>query len=129
MSAVAGAPSAEEGLTSGSAQGHSERSRAGQRLRPGAWMAHQWVSLKHWLPEHVLRRRHHSICVLLWLHVPALFLFGMLVGNHSVLHVAADCSLIALCGMGASSERFRLKARIIAASFGLVTCSAVLVDL
>ena len=37
--------------------------------------------------------------------------------------------MVALCGVGASLERFRLKARIIAASFGLVTCSAVLVDL
>jgi diguanylate cyclase (GGDEF)-like protein len=135
MSAVAGAPSVEEGLTSGSAQGHSERSRAGHRLRPGAWLAHQWVSLKHWLPkgqllpEHVLRRRHRSICVLIWLHVPALFAFGMLYGHHSLVHVALDCSLVALCGAGASSERFRMKARIIAASFGLITCSAVVVDL
>ena len=37
--------------------------------------------------------------------------------------------MVALCGAGARLERFRLKARIIAASFGLVTCSAVLVDL
>src|SRR5690242_17344884 len=135
MSAVAGAPSVEEGLIAGSAQGLGEQPRAARRLRPGAWLVHQWVTLKHWLPkgqllpEHVLRRRHRSICGLLWLHVPALFAFGMLVGHHSVLHVAADCGLVALCGVGASSERFRLKARIIAASFGLVTCSAVLVDL
>jgi diguanylate cyclase (GGDEF)-like protein len=93
------------------------------------------VSLKHWLPkgqllpEHVLRRRHRSICVLLWLHVPALFAFGMLYGNHSIVHVGLDCSVVALCGVGASLERFRMKARIIAASFGLITCSAVVVDL
>jgi diguanylate cyclase (GGDEF)-like protein len=136
MSAVAGAPSSlEEGLIGGSAQGVGERPRGAQRRSPGAWLVHQWVTLKHWLPkgqllpEHVLRRRHHSICVLLWLHVPALFAFGMLVGHHSLIHVAADCALVALCGVGASSERFRLKARIIAASFGLITASAVLVDL
>jgi diguanylate cyclase (GGDEF)-like protein len=135
MSAVAGAPSVEEGIAAGSAHGLREQPRADRRLRPGAWLVQQWVTLKHWLPkgqllpEHVLRRRHRSICGLLWLHVPALFAFGMLVGHHSVMHVAADCSLVALCGVGASSERFRLKARIIAASFGLVTCSAVLVDL
>ena len=35
--------------------------------------------------------RHRSICVLLWLHVPALFAFGMLIGHHSVVHVTADC--------------------------------------
>src|ERR1700750_257232 len=134
MSAVAGAPSVEEGVTSGAAHGHDERVR-GRSFHPGAWLIHQWVSLKHWLPrgqpppEHVLRSRHRSICVLLWLHVPALFAFGMLVGHHSLVHVAVDASLIALCGGGASYERFRLKARIIAASFGLITCSAVLVDL
>jgi diguanylate cyclase len=135
MSAVTGALSVTEELTPGSAQGHFERARSGRSRSLGGWVAHQWVSLKHWLPkgqllpEHVRRRRHRSICTLLWLHVPALFAFGMLVGHHSVTHVAIDCGLIALCGVGASSERFRLKARVIAASFGLVTCSAVLVDL
>src|SRR6476646_2775751 len=134
MSAVAGAPSVEEGVNSGAAQGHDERVR-GRSFHPGAWLIHQWVSLKHWLPkgqllpEHVLRSRHRSICGLLWLHVPALFAFGMLVGRHSVVHVTSDCALVALCGVGASSDRFRLKARVIAASFGLITCSAVLVDL
>ncbi len=135
MSAVAGAPSVEEGISGGSTQVLGDRPRIASRRSLGAWVIHQWVTLKHWLPkgqllpEHVLRRRHRSICVLLWLHVPALFAFGMLVGHHSVTHVAADCSLIALCGAGASAERFRLKARIIAASFGLITASAVLVDL
>ena len=125
-------PAVEEGITPGTA--HAERPRV---ARPGlsAWLPGRYIGLKHWLPkgqllpEHVLRARHHSICVLLWLHVPALFAFGMLVGHHSVVHVTADVSLIALCGLGASWERFRLKARIIAASFGLITCSAVLVDL
>jgi diguanylate cyclase len=125
-------PAVEEGIAPGTA--HTERLR-GARPGFGAWVVGRYISLKHWLPkgqllpDHVLRRRHHSICVLLWLHVPALFAFGILVGHHSVVHVAADVSLIALCGLGASCERFRMRARIIAASFGLVTCSAVLVDL
>jgi diguanylate cyclase len=135
MSAVAGAPSVEEGLASGSAPASGERVSGAQSRSLGVWLVHRWVTLKHWLPkgqllpEHVLRRRHDSICVLLWMHVPALLVFGMLFGDHSLVHVALDCSLIALCGGGASSERFRMKARVIAASFGLVTCSAVLVDL
>ena len=133
MSAVTGATSVDEGLGSG-AHGQVGRSE-GTRRSPGAWLIHQWVSLKHWLPkgqllpEHVLRRRHRSICIVLWLQIPALFAFGMLVGDHSLTHVLFDCSLIALLGLGASLERFRLRARIIAASFGLMTCSAVLVDL
>ncbi len=109
------------------------RSRGSRR--PAAWIMGRWVALKHalpqgqLLPEHVLRQRHRSICLLLWAHVPALFAFGMLIGHNSLTHVAADVSLIALCGLGASSERFRIKARVLAASFGLVSCSAALVDL
>ncbi len=135
MSVVAGVPAVEEGAKPGSGAGHYERARGANSGGVGTWVVRHWLGLKHWLPkgqllpEHVLRRRHDSICVLLWLHVPALFAFGMLVGHHSLTHVCADCGLISLCGVGASSERFRLKARIIAASFGLITCSAVLVDL
>jgi diguanylate cyclase (GGDEF)-like protein len=89
----------------------------------------QWLPQGQLLPEHIWRRRHQGIVALLWMHVPALFLFGMLVGGQSVAHVLGDISLIAVCGIGASVERFGIKARVIAASFGLVTCSAVLVDL
>ncbi len=136
MSAVADAPVIDDGaipVLGGIADGNLDKAR---RSSPGAgtWLVGSWLSLKHWLPkgqllpEHVLRRRHRSICVLLWLHVPALFVFGVLMGN-SVVHTGLDVSLVALCGLGASLDRFRMKARIIAASFGLVTCSAVLVDL
>ena len=135
MSAATGAPAVDERLTAGLASGQLERARGNPSRSVGGWLVHQWVSLKHWLPkgqllpEHVLRRRHHSICVLLWLHAPALFAFGMLYGHHSLTHVALDCSLVALCGVGASYERFRIRARVIAASFGLITASAVVVDL
>jgi diguanylate cyclase (GGDEF)-like protein len=136
MSAVADAPVMDDGaipVLGGIADGNIDKARR-PSPGPGAWLVGRWLSLKHWLPkgqllpEHVLRRRHRSICVLIWLHVPALFVFGVLMGN-SVLHTALDVSLVALCGFGASLDRFRMKARIIAASFGLVTCSAVLVDL
>ena len=136
MSALTGAPVADDVRGAGlgdAVQGHVDRAR-GRRGGPGGSIIGRWVALKHWLPkgqllpEHVLRRRHGSIVILLWLHVPALFAFGVLMGN-SVEHTAVDVSMIVLCGLGASLERFRLKARIIAASFGLVTCSAVLVDL
>jgi diguanylate cyclase (GGDEF)-like protein len=138
MSAVAGAPAVDEGaspLVGGAVEGHFDRARNAPSGRTGAWLAGKWLNLKHWLPkgqllpEHVLRRRHRSICVLLWLHVPALFAFGMLIGGNSLLHVTADVTMVVLFGIGASWDRFRLKARVIAASFGLVMCSAVLVDL
>jgi diguanylate cyclase (GGDEF)-like protein len=111
-----------------------ERGR-GPRVGSLPWVRGLWAALMQWLPqgqllpEHIWRRRHQGIVALLWMHVPALFLFGMLVGGQSVAHVLGDISLIAVCGIGASVEKFGIKARVIAASFGLVTCSAVLVDL
>jgi diguanylate cyclase (GGDEF)-like protein len=137
MSALTEAPAAGEGRTpgaGGTTHGHFGRADGMGSPGLGARIVAHLVAFKHWLPkgqllpEHVLRRRHRSIVILLWLHVPALFAFGVLMGN-SVIHTAVDVSLIALCGLGASLERFHLKARVIAASFGLVTCSAVLVDL
>ena len=107
----------------------------GRRIGPLGWVRGQWDALMQWLPqgqllpEHIWRRRHQGIVVLLWLHVPALFAFGLLIGGNSVAHVLGDVSLIALFAAGASTERFGVRARVIAASFGLVTCSAVLVDL
>jgi diguanylate cyclase (GGDEF)-like protein len=137
MSAVAGTPVADEAWVpgeTGAIQGQFDHARGQRAGGPGTWVVGRWLALKHWLPkgqllpEHVLRRRHRSIVILLWLHVPALFAFGLLM-HHSLLHVSLDVSSIVLCGIGASVERFRLKARIIAASFGLMCCSAVLVDL
>ncbi len=115
---------------SGSWPGHPERTT---RRGPIAWLGDRWLRLKHalpqgqLLPEHVLRRRHRGIVVLLWAHVPLLFAFGLLM-HHSPTSVVTWVGLIALCGLGASLERFNMKARVIAASFGLITCSAVLVD-
>jgi diguanylate cyclase (GGDEF)-like protein len=106
-----------------------------QSRGPVVAIRRRWAALMRWLPqgqllpEHIWRRRHSAIVVLLWAHVPVLFAFGMLVGHHSLPHVVADVSLIALAGIGASSEGFGSKARVIASSFGLITCSAVLVDL
>src|ERR1700741_1108383 len=114
MSAVADAPAVNDGaipVVGGIAEDKARRKTAG----PGTWAVGKWLSLKHWLPkgqllpENVLRRRHHSICVLLWLNVPVLFAFAVLMGNRAV-PAAADVSLVAMCGVGASLDRFRLKA-------------------
>ncbi|MGZ4185529.1 MAG: putative bifunctional diguanylate cyclase/phosphodiesterase [Solirubrobacteraceae bacterium] len=112
----------------------AERGRD-RHIGPLDWVRIRWAALMHWLPqgqllpEHIWRRRHQGIVTLLWLHVPALLLFGVLVGGDSVIHVVGDVSLIVFFAVGASAERFGIKARVVAASFGLVTCSAVLVDL
>src|SRR6476619_5461581 len=107
----------------------------GRRTGPLGWVGRQWDALMQWLPqgqllaELIWRRRHQWIVVLLWLHIPALRAFGLLIGGNSIAHVLGDISLIALFAAGASTERFGVRARVVAASFGLVTCSAVLVDL
>src|ERR1700733_5132675 len=101
MSAVTGASVADEGRSPGlvgGVQGNFDRARP-RSTGPGAWIIGRWLALKHWLPkgqllpEHVLRRRHRSIEILLWLHVPALFAFGLLMGN-SLEHVSFDVSAI-----------------------------------
>jgi diguanylate cyclase (GGDEF)-like protein len=137
MSAVTGAPAAAETVDAelgGAWRDQLESAPIKRRRGAIVRVKDHWAAFIHWLPrgqflpEHVLRRRHQGIVLLLWLHVPALFAFGLLM-HHSLVHVTADVSLIALCGLGASWDRFNMRARVIAASFGLMTCSAVLVDL
>jgi diguanylate cyclase (GGDEF)-like protein len=72
--------------------------------------------------------RHRGITVLLLLHVPALFLMG-LVTHHSVLHSAADVVAIAACGAVALMGHHGRHLRSGAATLGLVVSSAVLVHL
>src|SRR5690348_6586477 len=93
----------------------------GRGRRGGAlgWVRGQWDALMQWLPqgqllpEHIWRRRHQGIVALLWLHLPALLAFGLLIGGNSVGHVLGDVSLIALFVLGASAERFGVKARVV----------------
>src|SRR5690348_14006404 len=94
-----------------------ERGR-GRRVDPPSWVRGRWHALTHWLPqgqllpEHIWRRRHEGIVALLWLHLPALLAFGLLVGGNSVGHVLGDVTLIALFAIGASTERFGIKPRV-----------------
>ena len=108
---------------------------------PSGWAAEQPTGLRryahavrHWLPEgqllpeHIWRRRHAAIVWLLWIHVPALVAFGLLQGQ-AVPHMALEGGLIAAAAALAQSERFTMTQRVVAASFGLITSSAVLVHL
>jgi diguanylate cyclase len=111
------------------------------RLQVGAWPGSEpaglrrhahavldWLPKGQLLPEHIWRRRHAAIVWLLWFHVPALIAFGLLQGQ-SFPHMLAEGGLIAAAAAFASSERFTMTQRVVAASFGLITCSAVLVHL
>jgi diguanylate cyclase (GGDEF)-like protein len=78
------------------------------------------------LPESSWRRRHRWIVVLLWLHVVGLYGFGVIRG-FGFLAPALEVSIVAAAAALASSEQLGRRARMILASTGLVTCSALLV--
>ncbi len=78
------------------------------------------------LPDELWLRRHRSLTLLLWLHVPALGLFAMLRG-YDLLHGAIELLLIVAFAVVATLPRFGRLARSSAAAVGLVVCSALLV--
>jgi diguanylate cyclase len=78
------------------------------------------------LPEHSWRRRHRCIVALLWLHAVGLFSFGLVEGRGAASSAAGVIVVIA-AAVFASVEPLERRARSLAASFGLVTCSALVV--
>jgi diguanylate cyclase len=80
------------------------------------------------LPQVAWSRRHRWIVVLVWLQAVGLFFFALARG-YSVGHSALDASVIAAAAVVASVERLGRQVRSVAASLGLVSCSAVLVHL
>jgi len=80
------------------------------------------------LPEEVWRKRHAGILILLWLHVPALVVFALVVGK-SFGHSLFEGLIVATPAMMALVLRANRRASTILASLGLMTASAVLVHL
>ena len=78
------------------------------------------------LPDAVWRRRHRSITVLLWLHVPALLAFAVARG-YGVLHSASEMLLVVSLAIVATIPRLGRAPRSAAAALGLVACSALLI--
>jgi diguanylate cyclase (GGDEF)-like protein len=70
--------------------------------------------------------RHRGIALLLWLHVPALFVMGM-VTHHTWWHALVDVTPIASCGVVALARSQSRHVRSGATTLGLVASSAVLV--
>ncbi len=66
--------------------------------------------------------------VLLWMHVAGVFAFGLVEG-FGVLHVLLEAGVIALAAVWATSPRAGRMLRTLAACFGLIASSAVLVHL
>ena len=97
-------------------------------LRRYAHAVWDWLPKGQLLPEHIWRRRHSAIVWLLWCHVPALIAFGLLQGQ-PLPHMLQEGGLVAAAAWFARSERFTMTQRVVAASFGLITCSAILVHI
>jgi diguanylate cyclase len=78
------------------------------------------------LPAGIWEARHRGIVLLLWAHVPALFVVGVLT-HHPAAHAFADVQPIVLAAAAASWSSLPRGLRAGLATFGLVFCSAVLV--
>lgn len=78
------------------------------------------------LPEDAWRRRHRGIVIVLALHIPWLVWYGI-VSTGIPSHVLGETGIVALCVALASWPRLGRELRTIIASWGLVTCSALLV--
>ena len=100
-----------------------------------AWGRTTWAALAtaiprgKTLPYDVWERRQRGITLLLWLHLPAIFLYAVHQGV-GVMHGGLEAALIAVFAWAASALR-KVDRRwsTVAAALGLLTCSAVLVHL
>ena len=68
------------------------------------------------------------MALLLWLHVPAIFAFGLFTGS-GIFHALLAAEIVAVPAAVASVPRFGTTIRSVAASIGLMTASAVIVHL
>lgn len=80
------------------------------------------------LPDEVWRRRHRGILILLWAHAGGVLVFGLLRG-FGVAHMTWETSIIVVAAVIAGIQRFRPILRMVAATFGLLSSSAILVHL
>jgi len=78
------------------------------------------------LQDNLWASRHRAMVVGLWLHVPFLFVFGI-VNGHAGFHVALECSLLVLAGLVSSRKASSRNVSMLASTFGLLTASALLV--
>ena len=106
------------------------RARADSAL---AWLAEAGDRLRAalptggYLPGPVRRRRHAGILALLWLHLPAFLLVGLVTGQ---MHAAVSgAAFVALAAALAAVPRLNARARACAATLGLVACSATVIHL
>lgn len=80
------------------------------------------------LPNDVWQSRHRIVLAVLWGHVPAVLLFGLLVGEPLGASLAEGW-IVAAMALVATPVSFGRSVRSVAACVGLVTSSAILVHL
>ena len=80
------------------------------------------------LPEEVWRRRHQGILTLLWLHVPAVFIFA-LTQAQPILHSAVEAVGIGTFALASMWYRHDRTKAMVFSSLGLLTASAAFVHL
>ena len=85
-----------------------------------------WLPRGHTLSQEVWLQRHRWLLALLWLHVPALAIFGAAHGK-GVLHSICEASLLAFFALLGSYARDRRKLASGAVSIGMLVSSALLV--
>ena len=107
-------------------QDRLSRRRAARLIRGSARRVVAQLPQGRLLPDAVWRRRHHTITVLLWLHVPALLAFAIVRG-YGVLHSTGEMLGIITLAIVASLPRLGRGPRSSAAALGLVACSALLI--
>jgi diguanylate cyclase (GGDEF)-like protein len=73
-------------------------------------------------------RRHRAILVLVWLHVPALYIIGIERGL-GLLHPLLEVAVVAVFAVGAGFKNLSRDLRASLATMGLVTSSGILVHL
>ncbi len=108
--------------SAGDGPGLHRRVASAIRALPGA-LPRGWT-----LSETSWRNRHRGILVVLWVHVVAVPIFGVARG-YPLGHVLLETSGIAALAAIASTRVCSRRVRMIAASIGLLTASAVLVHL
>ena len=93
-----------------------------------------WRRFRELLPEgraiaqEVWDRRHRAMIALLWLHVPIIVIYG--VGrDKGITNSLAEASIVAMAGIAARFGPQTRRFQSLAATFGLVNASAILVHL
>jgi len=87
-----------------------------------------WLPRGRTLPDDIWTKRHRGITVILWAHVAFLPIVGF-ARDYGLVHTLLETGIVAVPAVVGSLPALPRRARTIAASFGLMSTSAVLVHL